>query len=69
MQENTIKETTEFLIRNATPYQRLQVINSLLQDLNANECYVIDKENPDCTLDNLEYIKEEDTFYCNFKNL
>lgn len=69
MQESTMQETTDFIIKNATPYQRLQIINSLLQDLNKKECFVIDKENPDCRLDNLEYIKEKDTFYCNFANV
>lgn len=68
LEEQEIKRQLEYFIANATPYQVMQIINRLLQDLNKNECYVLDAENPDCYLKELEYDKAIDTFYCYFNN-
>lgn len=63
----------------------MKYINELLKELQSRNCYVLDFENPDCSLDHIEYHAAEgwlpkgkttpatgdgtDNLYCFFENI
>lgn len=73
------------IVKRMPTLEIMKYINELLKELQSRNCYVLDFENPDCSLDRIEYHAAEgwlpkgkttpavgdgsDNLYCFFENI